>query len=284
MMAIRPQGPPVLLTKLSPRVFPWMRLTSKAEDIRSGRKFGALVSGLLDESEPGTVGLVGAARWPAAVIDEVTAALPGWIVRPLGPVVRDRRAVPSDAEETLLRTASSALDVAVGKAARAGLSPAERVSVLEGALRGEGFLDVRAATAAASDGTESVQVTGQYRTVWAHAARVTDGPSRPAVTAVLDAALGVATAGASASDLAAAAVPAIAALPADAHVDVRWIDQADLATFGEYRRGDARLAEGAIGAVVVEVVFADGGYLTAAETVRVGGTRARRLASEGVAR
>ena len=43
MMAIRPQGPPVLLTKLSPRVFPWMRLTSKAEDIRSGRKFGALV-------------------------------------------------------------------------------------------------------------------------------------------------------------------------------------------------------------------------------------------------
>ncbi|MFB9839042.1 aminopeptidase P family N-terminal domain-containing protein, partial [Actinoallomurus acaciae] len=122
MMAIRPQGPPVLLTKLSPRVFPWMRLTSKAEDIRSGRKFGPLVSGLLDESEPGTVGLVGAARWPAAVIDEVTAALPGWVVRPLGPVIRDRRAVPSDAEETLLRTASSALDAAVRKAARAGLA------------------------------------------------------------------------------------------------------------------------------------------------------------------
>ncbi|MFB9836562.1 hypothetical protein, partial [Actinoallomurus acaciae] len=93
-----------------------------------------------------------------------------------------------------------------------------------------------------------------------------------------------AAAGPSACDLATAAVPAIAALPADAHVDVRWIDQADLATFGEYRRSDARLAEGAIGAVVVEVVFAGGGYLAAAETVRVGGAGAQRLTSEGAAR
>ena len=286
MMAIRPQGPPVLLTKLSPRVFPWMRLTSKAEDIRSGRKFGALVSGLLEESGPGIVGLVGAARWPASVVEEVTAALPGWTVRPLGPVIRDRRAVPSSAEEALLRTASSALDVAAGDVARAGISPVERVSTLERLLRGAGFLDVRVATAAASDGTESVQVTGQYRTVWAHAARVVDGPSRPAVTAVLDAAIGAVTAGASVSGLAAAAGPAIEDLPADAHVDVRWIDQADLATFGEYARGDAGLKEGAIGAVVVEVVFADGGFLTAAETVQVTGSGAERLtatASEAVA-
>jgi hypothetical protein len=288
MMAIRPQGPPVLLTKLSPRVFPWMRLTSKAEDIRSGRTFGALVSGLLEEpgAVAGTVGLVGAARWPASVVEEVTAALPGWTVRPLGPVIRDRRAVPSGAEEALLRTASSALDVAAGDAARAGISSVERVSTLERLLRGAGFLDVRVATAAASDGTESVQVTGQYRTVWTHVARVADGPSRPAVTAVLDAAIGAVTAGAPVSGLAAAAGPAIEGLPPDAHVDVRWIDQADLATFGEYARGDAGLKEGAIGAVVVEVVFADGGFLTAAETVQVTGGGAERLTattSEAVA-
>jgi hypothetical protein len=286
MMAIRPEGPPVLLTKLSPRVFGWMRLTSKAEDIRSGRKFGALVSGLLGEGEPGTVGLVGAGRWPAAVVEEVTAALPGWTVRPLGPVIRDLRAVPTSAEEALLRTAAAALDDAAGEAGRDGLSTADRVAAFERLLRSGGFLDVRAAVAMASDGTESVQVTGQYRTVWAHLARVLDGPSRPAVTAVLDAALGAVRADAPVSDLAAAAGPAIAGLPSGAHVDVRWIDQADLATFGEYARGDAGLKEGAIGAVVVEVVLADGGFLTAAETVRIGDACAERLtvASEAVTR
>jgi hypothetical protein len=279
MMAIRPQGPPVLLTKLSPRVFPWMRLTSKAEDIRSGRKFGALVSGLLEESEPGIVGLVGAARWPASVVEEVTAALPGWTVRPLGPVIRDLRASPSTHEEALLRTASSALHAAVGEAGRPGLTNAERVSTLERLLRGAGFLDVRGGTSAASDGTESLRVTGQYRTVWAHVARVLPGGRGAAVEAVLDAATGAAAAGVTVADLVAAAGPAIAALPADALVDVRWIDQADLATLGEYagRGGTARLRDGAIGAISVEVVLADGGSVTAAETVRIGSSGAERL-------
>jgi Creatinase/Prolidase N-terminal domain len=281
MMAIRPQGPPVLLTKLSPRVFPWMRLTSKAEDIRSGRKFGALVSGLLDEpgAVAGTVGLVGAARWPASVVEEVTAALPGWTVRPLGPVIRDLRASPSTHEEALLRTASSALHAAVGEAGRPGLTNAERVSALERLLRGAGFLDVRIGTSAASDGTESLRVTGQYRTVWAHVARVLPGGRGAAVEAVLHAATGAAVAGATVADLVAAAGPAIAELPADALVDVRWIDQADLATLGEYAgRGDtARLRDGAIGAISVEVVLADGGSVTAAETVRIGSSGAERL-------
>jgi hypothetical protein len=272
MMAIRPQGPPVLLTKLSPRVFGWMRLTSRAQDIRSGRRFGALVSGLLGEDAPGTVGLVGAARWPAAVVEEVTAALPGWTVRPLGPLIRDRRAVPSAAEEALVRTASSALATAAADAARPGLAPAERVSLLERELRGAGFLDVRAATATAADGTESVRVTGQYRTVWAHVARLVDGPSAPAVNAVLESAVDAVAAGRPAS-----------ALSSDASVDVRWIDQADLATFGEYARTDTVLREGAIGAVVVEVV-AGGGFLTAAETVRVGATGAERLTTAEVTR
>jgi hypothetical protein len=268
MMAIRPDGPPVLLTKLSPRVFGWMRLTSKAEDIRSGRTFGALVGGLLSESTPGTVGLVSAARWPASVIEEVTAALPGWTVRPLGPVIRDRRAVPSPAEETLARTASAELGAALDEASRPGMSATERVSTLERLLRTAGFLDVRVAVASASDGTESVQVTGQYRTVWTHAARVVEGPSKALVAGLLDTAAGSVRAG---------GALAVGAAPADAQVDVRWVNQADLATFGEYARGAAPLVAGAIGAVVVEVVFADGGYLTAAETVEVGVDGAERL-------
>jgi hypothetical protein len=113
-----------------------------------------------------------------------------------------------------------------------------------------------------------VQVTGQYRTVWTHAARVVEGPSKALVAGLLDTAAGSVRAG---------GALAVGAAPADAQVDVRWVNQADLATFGEYARGAAPLVAGAIGAVVVEVVFADGGYLTAAETVEVGVDGAERL-------
>lgn len=269
-------GDPVMLTKLSPRVFGWMRLTSTLEEIRSGKTFGALAGELLGERAPGTVGLIGADLWPAAVADEVTAALPGWTVRPLGPLIRDRRARPSASEEALVRTAAAALGASVRTAGRAGLTPAERIGEIEGDLRGDGFLDVRVTTLRAPDATESVQVIGQYRTVWAHIAQVVAGRWGPAVHGVLAAATGAAKAGATEADLVAAAVPAMAELPDDARTDVRWVNQADLATAGEYG-GDARLADGAIGAIRVEVVFADGGAAAAAHTVRIGAAGAETL-------
>src|SRR5262249_20794045 len=92
IVAVPAQRDPVLLTTLPPRVPPWMRLTSTIKEIHSGRSFGALAVQLLGDRRPGTLGLVGAALWPAAVVAELAAALPDWTIEHLGPVVRDRRA------------------------------------------------------------------------------------------------------------------------------------------------------------------------------------------------
>ncbi|MEV6845718.1 hypothetical protein [Actinoplanes sp. NPDC051411] len=225
MLAIPADGDPVVLTKLSPRVFPWMRLTSTVRDIRSGRSFGTLVHDFLADRGPGVAGLVGADLWPAAVVDEVTASAPDWTVRPLGALVRAHRTRPSATEEALIRTAAGLIAEAL---ARADGSIAE----LERRLRGVGFLDVRITTSTAG-GSTSLQVLGQYRTVWAYAARIL-GPA-----------------------------------PNGGVTQERWINQADLATLGEFRPAPDRPAEGEIGAVLVETVFPDG-MLIRADTVRIG--------------
>jgi len=225
MLAIPADGDPVVLTKLSPRVFPWMRLTSTVRDIRSGRSFGPLVRDFLAGRRPGVAGLIGADLWPAAVADEVTAAVPQWTVRPLGALVRAHRARPSAAEEALIRTASGLI---AGALDGAGGSIAE----LERRLRGAGFLDVRI-TATTAGGSTSLQVLGQYRTVWAYVARIL-GPA-----------------------------------PHGGVTSERWVNQADLATLGEFRSGPEQPTEGDIGAVVVETVFPDG-VLIRADTVRIG--------------
>ena len=44
ILAVPAHGDPVFLTKLSPRVHPWMRLISTVTEIRSGRSFAELVA------------------------------------------------------------------------------------------------------------------------------------------------------------------------------------------------------------------------------------------------
>ena len=112
------QGPALLLTKLSQRVHSWMRLTSTMTDLRSGKTFGDLVTGLVAEGGTGTLGLVDAQLWPASIVDEIREAIPGWDLRMLGSLVRDQRAVPSPAETALLRTGAAILSQAVDAAKR----------------------------------------------------------------------------------------------------------------------------------------------------------------------
>ena len=84
ILAVPAQGDPVFLTKLSPRVHPWMRLISTVTEIRSGRSFAELVATFLGPGGGGTVGLVEAELWPAAVAAEIRQALGDREVRPLG--------------------------------------------------------------------------------------------------------------------------------------------------------------------------------------------------------
>jgi hypothetical protein len=283
VLAVPAAGDPVFLTKLSPRVHGWMRRTSTVSELRSGRGFGALARELLADRPSGTIGLVDARRWPATVVDEIAAALPGWELRLLGDLVRDQRLIPSRGEVELLRAAGRIVARAAGRASAPDLAAAARVALVESELRGAGFADVLVTSAATGDGVVSIEIIGQYRHGWLRAARLVDAGGGAAWTATLRAALAAAvdavTAGAPVAKIAAAAEPALANPPGGAIVDVAWINQADLSTNGEYERHDvhARLPEGTVGAVSVEALFADGGRAVVADTVLVDVGATRRL-------
>jgi Xaa-Pro aminopeptidase len=292
ILAVPAAGDPVFLTKLSPRVFGWMRLVSTVTDIRSGRKFGDLVSKLLtgDDTLPGTsdnsvIGLVGADLWPASVADEIRQALPGRHVREVGDLAREARLTPSGPELALLRQGGALLGRALGPATADGLTRNARIAAAERGLRGEGFLDVFARAEEAPDGFLSLQVTGQFRHLWLHASRLVGGPgTRTPDTAcaagpdwpaslnrALAAAVAAARPGVTADELTAAARPALAALPPETTARVRWTHQADMATGGEYVRypADLPVPLGAAVVIAVDAEFTDGRHATAADTVAV---------------
>ena len=262
VLAVPAKGEPTFLTKLSPRVYPWMRRVSTVEDIRSGRNFADLVDTYLADHPGATVGLVDAALWPESVLAGLTG-------RDLGSLVRDLRLAPAAPETQLLRDAGALL----AKAATTDVSTVERT------LRWGGFLDVLTQPSATTDGVTSLRITGQYRTGWVQAARLSgDAPWTSQLTAALDTAIAAIRPGVTGADLRAAV-----SLPAGG--ELSWVQQADLATNGEYATADpaAPLAEGAVLAIAADVLFDDGGYAVVADTVLVTATGHETLTREGSA-
>jgi creatinase/prolidase-like protein len=298
VVAVPVDADPVFLTKLSPRVHGWMRRTSMVSELRSGRSFGALAKDVLGDRAPAVLGLVDARRWPAAVVDELRAALPGWELRLLGDLVRRQRLVPSAHELALLRDGARIAGRAAARARGPGLPVPARVALVERELRGGGFADVFVGAGVTGDGVVSIEITGQYRHGWLRTAGLVTPEGAPAdrrrphdhgapadpswvhaVRAALWAAVDAAVAGGPVAQLAAATAPALAGLPTGAAADVGWVNQADLSTSGEYERHarGTRLPAGAVGAITVEVLFADGGRGVVADTVLVTADGARRL-------
>jgi Xaa-Pro aminopeptidase len=287
ILAVPAQGEPVFLTKLSPRVFGWMRLVSTLSEIRSGRNFGELAAKELGAGTGGTVALLDSGLWPAAVADEIRDALAGWNVTEADALAREARLVPSGPELALLRQGAGLLGRTVAGAAADGLSPSDRVAAVERGLRDAGFLDVLATAHDGPDGVTSLRVTGQYRYLWVHASRLAGGGQAAwpaALRRASDAAVAAARAGTTAARLTEAARPALDALPADAVADVRWVHQADMATGGEYAAypADLPLPPGSAVVITVEAAFPDGRHAAVAETVLVGADGAERITGAGV--
>jgi Xaa-Pro aminopeptidase len=288
ILAVPAEGDPAFLMKLSPRVHPWMRRSSTLTDLRSGKGFPALVQGLVEDKEPGVLGLVDAALWPATAVEEVRAAAPGWEVRALGGVVREQRLVPSAAELALLGEAAGHLATALDAGTAPDLPDGERIALLEQALRGAGYTDLMVEVVHGPDGVSAVEVTGQFRFGWLRAARLVAPPAGAAVApwaAAVQNALAAAR-GAVAPGVA-AAVPAATAenafttgLPAGAIAHATVVHQADLSTGGDYASPDEELPAGAVVVVGVEVLFPDGGRVAVADTVRVAVTGAEDLHAE----
>ncbi len=273
VLAIPATGDLTLLTKLSMRVFPWMKRNSTLDDIRSGRAIGGLVADYVDGREPGRIGLIDADLWPAAIVDEIALATPGWEIVTLGSVVRDHRSIPSPAELTLLRDGAAVLRDALMNATIPGLDARERVAALERTARGGGFVDILFRNAEDGDHL-TVEAAGEYRHGWLLVGR-TFGPEQwlDALVRARDAALAVLRAGASWSEVEVAALAALDGVPADAVTGIRWISQADFATGGELRPVPTHgPANGEVAAIVIEVVDAAGVRSVLTDTVLVIGT------------
>jgi hypothetical protein len=269
VLAVPADGEPVFLTKLSPRVHSWMRRTSTVRDIHSGRSFGALASELVADRPQGTLGLVEAALWPAAVVDEITAACQGWQVTKLDGLVRRLRSQPSEHELALLRQGAAAMNHAVDAAMSNGLHTQERIAASERILRAAGFTDVVARA------TESwLEITGQFRNHWLRASRAVGG--HPGFDVALRAAVDAAADGV---PVAALADAARAHLPGDAEWTVRVIDEVDLVTNGEYAShpADRTLTAGTAVVISLDVTLPDGNQFAVADTVVVGPSSAQLL-------
>ncbi|GAB3037427.1 hypothetical protein GCM10027052_15200 [Parafrigoribacterium mesophilum] len=284
VVAVPAQGPALLLTKLSQRVHSWMRLTSTMTDLRSGKTFGELVTGLVAEGATGALGLVDAELWPASIVDEVREALPGWDLRMLGSLVRDQRAFPSPAETALLRTGAAILSDALDTASAPGLSTTERIALLERDIRGGGFTDVAIQTDLTDDGLLCLQATGEYRHGWPHASRlVATGGQTPLLRVMptaLDAVIRSVRPGASWDSLTAAAERELVNLPDDAVWELRCVNQADMATNGELLSAEHHRRTPEAGEVVVlslEVLHSGNARSVVAETVLITATGAELL-------
>ncbi|BDZ45048.1 aminopeptidase P family N-terminal domain-containing protein [Naasia aerilata] len=269
VLAIPAEGEATLLTKLSKRVFSWMQRTSMLEDLRSGPSFGKLVASYVAGRPAGTIGVIDAALWPAAVVAEIEAAVPDWTVKPLGSLVRDVRAQPSEAEVALLRAGVAALRAALADATVAGLSMRERLAAVDRVTRHAGFAD--ALVRGAEDGGHvTMEVAGEYRHGWLLAGRTFgDEPWLPLLADAQRAAFVEVRAGAAFSAAEAAATIALQALPEGSVTSIRWINQADFATGGELQPVADAPAAGEVGAVVIEVIDVAGVRSVLTDTVLV---------------
>lgn len=270
VLAVPSEGAGTLLTKLSKRVHSWMKKTSTLTDLRSGRGFGDLVSGYVADRQAGTIGFIDAELWPAAILDEIANAVPEWQTVPLGPLVRDRRALPSDAELALLRTGAAKLREALAAATADGLGSRDRVAALEGIARRGGFADVLFRNS--SDGERvTVEAAAEYRHGWLLVGRTFgEQPWLPALAEAQRAALETIHADVGWDVIEAAASPALTALPAGSVSSLRWISQADFATGGELQPPPkAGPACGEVIGLVLEVIDPGGIRSVLTDTVLV---------------
>ncbi|MCL2780413.1 MAG: hypothetical protein FWD74_02785 [Actinomycetia bacterium] len=290
VLAIPAEGDPTLLTKLSKRVFSWMRRTSVLTDLRSGKSFGKLVGDYLCGQPAGAIGFIDADLWPAAYLDEIAAAAPEWTAVELGPLVREARAMLSAAELGVTRAGAPVFRAALAAADAAGPDLRARMGALESTARHGGFTDLTLrgfgadgaeTDGAGADGAETdgagtggvdgagtvgtIEVAGQYRHSWLLAGRSYAARSvRDRLAAAQASALGALGSGAGWPAVEAAARGALA-LPAGATAAISWIRQVDFANLGELRpRQRTGPAAGEAGALRIEVFAADGrrGVLT----------------------
>ncbi|MDR7415829.1 MAG: hypothetical protein QN193_06880 [Armatimonadota bacterium] len=284
ILAIPAEGEPAFLTRLSPRVHPWIRSTSTVSDLRSDQDLAALVEAVATGHPEGAVGLVEEAWWPAPLLESVRKRLVDRTVRDLGPAVRALRRRPSGAERRLLRQSARLAAIAVAVAASTSGGRSERVAAAEGELRRAGVRDVILWCDPRPGGTWIVEARVDWRGYWAHAARTVlpgQAPSEPEerfVEAYREAAA-VLRAGVRQSQVEAEVRSLLGDLPEE-RWSVEVLEHVDLETWGEHRPlepWDEPIPEGAVVSLALRLRGPERGWWVAADTYELHATGADRL-------
>ncbi len=287
ILAVPVEGEPAFLTKLSPRVHPWMRATSTVSDLRSGADLARLAADVAGASPEGSVGLVEEAWWPAPLVEAIRAEIGDRRVCDLGPAIRQLRRHPSEAERALLRHSAELAAAAVEAAAFASGDSAERVAAAERAVRRAGARDVRVWCDPIPGEGVTVEAFVEWRGYWTHTARTVlpDG-ARPGTGALFAQAYREAEKALRPGARRSQVQEAVGAFLADRSREVRWsvdlVEHVDLETLGEHRTPEIRempLFPGAVVSLALRVQGPGGFRWVAADTYEVRAGGAERLTS-----
>jgi Creatinase/Prolidase N-terminal domain len=209
VLAVPDQGEPVFLTKLSKRVYPWMRSSSVVNDIRSNPDLGRAIVQFCREHLAGSaspkVALIDEAWWPESIVANVRAALPEVDFTNVEGAVRDQRAKPSQSELALLGRARSILEDAIDTALTGNHTTEERWAAVQRISRRRGFMDILGhCHANPEEGSVSVDVSGQFRHLWLRCAKARGGDAAARLQPALDAIAGSLKPGATRAEVQAA--------------------------------------------------------------------------------
>lgn len=234
VLAVPQVGEPVFVTKLSPRVFPWMERTSTIGGFRSGPDIAKNLSAIVGTE--GRIAVVDDVRWPAALLDDVTVAFDGRTA-PAPGLISWFRATPSDTEIVMLIETGARLGEA--------LAAEPSIAAAELAMRTYGCTDVLLD----HHGT-AIEILVQYGPLWLRAGR-DSGPLSEAATAALGQAAAMLRPGSTANGLAQAITT-----PEGTRVDLTLVSSLQFTGPGELSETVTTDA-GTVVAIVVDLIGTD---------------------------
>jgi hypothetical protein len=269
MLAVPATGDPAFLTKLSPRVQPWMRAFSILKDLRSGPNFAALVSQFVEDKPAGKIGLVEMDWWPASVIEQLQEKLPNWKFQDIGQIVKQVRQNPSDSEIKFLEASAGISEKAIDFP-DASLTTHERAGKAELIARMSGVEDVFVYSYPTTDKADTIEVYSEYRGYWTAASRIISKAEpdwMPMMAEAYEAMRKTLTAGVDLGKLRAAASKVLDGKEIFWEADL--IHHTDLETQGDYRLPGEEshpVQEGSVVALRLVFTIADGNQAVLTDT------------------
>lgn len=284
VLAVPAIGEPAFITKLSPRVHPWMKSTSPLKDFRSGPDLASLIGQYLNNNK-GVIGLVEMTWWPALIVEELQTRFPEWEFRDIGSIVLKERVIPSESEFKLIQKSAEISARAIIHTLDRNLTNSERAGRAEQVARTAGVEDVFVYCYHSTSQADTIEVITEYRGYWTAAARVIPRNSPDWAKMLLQAfqaAEQTLMAGVNLDQIYMAASAVFKDSKIPWRVDL--LHCIDLETNGDYRLPDEKVIHVQAGSAMclkIELSFADGTRAVIADTYAINAKGARCLTKEG---